>query len=145
MMGNKGQFLPGKKTKEFEIKRISGMLGHVVSEETRKKIGEANKISLLGNIPWNKGKKGIQKGWNKGMKYANKKRLDLIKKKEYRRLHIWVEKKKGKPDNCSFCKKTGIKFQWANISGKYKKIINDWISLCVSCHQKYDNQKRNVN
>lgn len=29
--------------------------GHVVSEETRKKIGLANSISLIGNVPWNKG------------------------------------------------------------------------------------------
>lgn len=32
------------------------MIGHSVSDITKKKIGEANKISLLGNIPWNKGK-----------------------------------------------------------------------------------------
>jgi len=29
----------------------------ILSEETKRKIGNANKISLLGNIPWNKGKK----------------------------------------------------------------------------------------
>jgi hypothetical protein len=38
------------------------------SEETKKKIGEKNKISLLGNIPWNKGKSGLQVAWNKGLK-----------------------------------------------------------------------------
>ncbi len=32
------------------------LVGHTTSEETRKKIGEANKIALLGNIPPNKGK-----------------------------------------------------------------------------------------
>lgn len=31
--------------------------GYKMSEETKRKIGEANKISLLGNIPWHKGKK----------------------------------------------------------------------------------------
>lgn len=31
--------------------------GHIVTEATRKKIGEANSKSLKGHIPWNKGKK----------------------------------------------------------------------------------------
>lgn len=33
--------------------------GHKLSEETKRKIGEANKIALKGNTPWNKGKKGV--------------------------------------------------------------------------------------
>jgi hypothetical protein len=32
------------------------LVGHKLSGETKKKIGEANKIALLGHIPWNKGK-----------------------------------------------------------------------------------------
>jgi len=31
--------------------------GHKLTEEHKRKIGEANKIALLGNIPWNKGVK----------------------------------------------------------------------------------------
>lgn len=31
------------------------MVGHIVTDSTRKKIGEANRISLLGNVPANKG------------------------------------------------------------------------------------------
>ena len=37
-------------------------LGHVCSEETRRKIGEKNSISKKGCIPWNKGLKGYGKG-----------------------------------------------------------------------------------
>lgn len=37
--------------------------GHIVSDSTREKIGIANK----GKEPWNKGKKGLQTAWNKGM------------------------------------------------------------------------------
>ena len=40
-----------------------------ITEETKKKISE----SLLGNIPWNKGKKTGQIPWNKGLKYNNPK------------------------------------------------------------------------
>ena len=42
------------------------------SEETKRKIGAANRISLKGNIPWNKGLKGVQVAWNKGLKMTNK-------------------------------------------------------------------------
>jgi len=34
----------------------SSLIGRIVSEETKKRIGEANKIALLGNVPPNKGK-----------------------------------------------------------------------------------------
>jgi hypothetical protein len=42
--------------------------GKVMSVETRKKIGEKNKILLKGNVPWNKGKKTGCTPWNKGKK-----------------------------------------------------------------------------
>ena len=38
--------------------------GQSRSEETKKKISQSKK----GNIPWNKGKKGLQVPWNKGLK-----------------------------------------------------------------------------
>lgn len=31
-----------------------------------------------------------------------------------------------------------IKKQRANKNGNYKRIIEDWIRLCASCHMKYD-------
>ena len=34
-----------------------GAIGRILTKDHKKKIGEKNKISLLGNIPWNKGKK----------------------------------------------------------------------------------------
>ena len=142
MRNEKGQFIRGSKPPEFEEKRRIGMLGHVISQETRNKIGEANKISLIGNRPWNKGLVGVQKSWNKGIKNGNKKRLELIKNKKYRKLHTWVESKKGKPKKCCFCKKETGRFHWANISGLYLDNLSDWMELCVSCHFKYDNQKR---
>lgn len=38
-------------------KKDSWSKGRILSEEHKRKIGEANKISLRGNTPWNKGKK----------------------------------------------------------------------------------------
>ena len=46
------------------IKSVEKMIGHPVSESTRKRISK----SLIGNIPWNKSKKGSQIAWNKGLK-----------------------------------------------------------------------------
>ncbi len=54
-------------------------------------------------------------------------------------LHNWVQKHKGKPKKCEHCQTTKAKqFDWANISQKYKRDLNDWIRLCRSCHAKYD-------
>ena len=107
--------------------------GHKVSKDIRDKISESKK----GQLAWNKGKKCPQfsdkyhpnwKGNNVG----------------YFGVHIWVLKQKGNPDKCSECgkigKKTGRKWniEWANIDHKYRRVLGDYIALCVSCHRKYD-------
>lgn len=58
---------------------------------------------------------------------------------EYRMLHIWVEKQLGKPQKCEKCLTEDYKrFDWANISGEYRKEISDWKRLCRPCHSKMD-------
>jgi len=47
---------------ETRRKLSEALKGKTKSEETKRKIGEASK----GQIPWNKGKKGLQVAWNKG-------------------------------------------------------------------------------
>lgn len=37
-------------------------------------------------------------------------------------------------ENCKQSKKT----QWANISGEYKRELNDWAELCAACHALID-------
>ena len=56
----------------------------------------------------------------------------------YRELHKWLRKHKGIPTKCSHCGKTKGRIEWANISGKYRRDFCDFISLCKSCHNKYD-------
>jgi hypothetical protein len=60
----------------------------------------------------------------------------------YGGLHSWVARKIGKAKICKHCGKsgTGRQIHWANISRKYLRDVNDWMSLCVACHKKYDCQ-----
>ena len=63
----------------------------------------------------------------------------------YRALHDWVEKLLGKPTICQECLEEKLplksgrrRIQWANLSHKYKRDIQDWKAMCVPCHMKYD-------
>lgn len=82
-------------------------------------------------------------------------RLRLIIKKEanspnwkgenvgIKALHDWVKKQLGKPMQCSMCKTTTAKkFEWANVSQKYKREVTDWIRLCTKCHHAFDRKYR---
>lgn len=52
----------------------------------------------------------------------------------YGALHDWVRKHKGKATKCEKCKKE-TKCHWHNVDGKYNRNLNDFISLCPSCHK----------
>jgi hypothetical protein len=57
----------------------------------------------------------------------------------YTSLHQWIRNHKPKPELCEECRK--IKpYDLANISGKYRRDINDFEWLCRKCHMKKDNR-----
>jgi len=58
----------------------------------------------------------------------------------YRGIHHWVQVNLGKANKCSECGKegTGRQIHWANKDHKYKRNLEDWISLCIQCHGRYD-------
>ncbi len=64
----------------------------------------------------------------------------------YGGIHDWVRRWKGTPNTCEHCGRSGLKrYEWANIDHQYNRILDDYIRLCVSCHQKFDykfNNKR---
>lgn len=90
-----------------------------------------------GMTPWNKGLKGAQVAWNKGLRYMPDDehsgwKGDLV---GYISLHQWIKRKLGKPLYCSNNRSHIAKrFVWSNISGKYTRDLMDWRSLCNSCN-----------
>lgn len=67
------------------------------------------------------------------------------KKASYRAIHLHIVRRYGQPTTCQKCGKRnlhGRKIHWANISRKYKRIINDWVRLCIKCHAQFDTEYR---
>jgi len=138
--GHKGyKSLLGKKLTEEHKKKISeGKKGFRHSEEHKRKISE----SLKGKNTWSRhhrhteeAKKRIANGQTGINSYLWK--GDDV---GYFALHSWVVRHKGKPQICEHCGATSKEkwLHWANIDHKYKRNLNDYISLCASCHSKYD-------
>lgn len=58
-------------------------------------------------------------------------------------LHKWVERNRGKPNQCEHCTTTDAnRYEWANISGQYKRDLSDWVRLCKKCHIAFDDVLR---
>ena len=78
-------------------------------------------------------------------KLRSKKRYDsnpefFIK---YTNTHKWIRHHKDKAKYCVICNEKR-KLQLANISGDYKKDINDYLWLCQDCHLLFDFCKKNI-
>lgn len=102
------------------------LIGKRCSDETKEKISKSHigkkkswskfPILILENNPWWKGEKV-----------------------SYSALHAWVRRNKGKADNCINCNIKNLKrYHWANIDHKYRRNLEDYISLCPKCHGSYD-------
>lgn len=57
----------------------------------------------------------------------------------YNTAHWWVNQYFKTTNKCEHCgTEKASKYEWANISKKYKRVRSDWLRLCTSCHHKYD-------
>lgn len=58
----------------------------------------------------------------------------------YTALHNRVYRARGKADHCERCgaDDPAEKYEWAMIHGTDGTNVNDYISLCASCHRTYD-------
>ena len=78
---------------------------------------------------------GHRKSQHVGEKHPNWKGNEV----KYFAAHQRVYKARGKASHCEICGPTctSLRFEWANVSGIHHD-INDYISLCKSCHNKFD-------
>ena len=95
------------------------MYGRKLSEETKAKMRRAHAKRL------------------KGYDYTNPK----DGRTQYVDVHKWMYRYFGSPMECQEChkvKKSNRSIHWANISGSYLRVRDDWVRLCASCHKQYD-------
>ena len=105
-----------------------------LSPETEWKKGYTPQGSVTftkGSTPWNKGKEIFQIQGEKHHLWKG----DAV---GYSALHKWVYRNLGKPIRCANCNLEKKKYHWANLSGKYLRLVSDWVELCVSCHKNFD-------
>ena len=63
-------------------------------------------------------------------------------KASYVAKHMWIIKHYGKASMCEKCGTvTASRYEWANISGEYRRESSDYMQLCPSCHRKMDLRK----
>lgn len=60
----------------------------------------------------------------------------------YGALHEWIKRHKLKPKFCPICN-INKKLHAHNISGEYKRDVDDWVYLCQGCHFKLHRKIRN--
>jgi hypothetical protein len=139
-------FLTQHKTKYCSwncIKRSPQIIEHW------KKNGERLGKSNEGRMAWNRGLPRTQEVKDAVSK-ANKGRLINEKNPNWKgnnvsyiALHTWVKRHYGKPIRCEKCGKMEH-ITWANKTGQYKRDRDDWMTLCQSCHKKYDIETKQI-
>jgi hypothetical protein len=66
-------------------------------------------------------------------------------KATYLAAHKRVYRTRGKAFGCGKCgSQEDQKYHWANLTGDYLNPM-DFMSMCVSCHRRYDNERRRIN
>ena|SRR3990167_9223635 len=132
----------GRKLSEETKKKLSeARKGKKHSEETKRKLSEMKRGKSIRHSGSFKKGHDVPQEWRETYRGENNRHWKGDKVK-YRSLHSWIERQLGKPRKCEFCEITIAKrYEWANISGEYKRDISDFMRLCVKCHSAYDRGK----
>jgi hypothetical protein len=124
------------------------MYGKHHSEASKQK----NRESHIGKVPGNKGKHHSEAAKKKMREKKLGKKNGRSDEKHplwkgnnvgYAALHEWIDNHKPKVELCEDCKNKK-KLELANISGEYKRDINDFKWLCSKCHKAFDKKKRGI-
>lgn len=121
-----------KKMSEARKGHIGYMLGKKHTEETKIKMSLAHKGKKLTEEHKNKIKGDKNPNW-KGDNASNV------------AIHAWLVRILGKASEhkCEHCPKQAK--HWANKKHDYKRILKDYMALCISCHRIYDYKYNNYN
>lgn len=96
-----------------------------------------------GHKPWNFNLKGIhispKTEFKKGGPVNEKHPGWTGDNVKYHAVHRWIDRHHTKSNSCDHCGTTTSKrLEWANISKQYLRDRDDWLTLCTSCHIKFD-------
>ena len=110
--------------------------GIPMSEEQKKIISISTKIAMKNPEIVNKISGKNNKNYGLRGKETNGWRGDLA---GYFAMHKWVIRMKGRPNKCEHCgNEKAKKYEWSNIDHSYKRILEDYVRLCVCCHRQWD-------
>lgn len=112
-----------KKFRNNFIQRMTGENNPMKNPEIAKKIGKINKGRKRDDLKEKYKKEGNPNWKGKDVGYWG--------------VHMWARRHKPKPKFCEKCKKKPS-YELANISGEYKRDINDFEWLCRKCHMESD-------
>jgi hypothetical protein len=62
----------------------------------------------------------------------------------YQALHMRIIRSRGRADHCEWRDKAGCKsrkYEWAHLHGTDPGDVQNYVSLCKTCHQRYDGQQ----
>lgn len=62
----------------------------------------------------------------------------------YHAIHKWIYRNKPRTGSCANCGVAGKRTEFANVSGKYRRDVNDFRELCPSCHWDFDQRGRRL-
>lgn len=133
-----------KHTKYSKEKMSLSHQGKKLSKETKKKMSISAKQKGFGL--WMKGKTMSKENSQKKSEAMRGSKNHQWKGDNvgYIDLHAWVVRWKGKASKCEIC---GIenkkRYEWANIDHKYRRVLEDYISLCTKCHRIFDIRNNN--
>ena len=131
-----------KKISQAKKGKPSHRKGTKHTTQAKKRMSNSSK----GQIPWNKGLTNLP---SPSKKTIEKRKIKMLGANNhfwkgnnvgYGGVHTWIRKKYGKAKYCknNKCLNKSIIYEWANISGKYKRNKKDYFQLCRSCHRRFD-------
>lgn len=141
---NPTRYWLGKKRAPFSeetIKKITlASTGRKHTIDSRKKISRARIGIKFSEIT----KQRISKN-RRGIHMDNDHHLWKGENASYSAKHYWMQTHFGKPEYCEGCgNEEAIIYEWANISGKYRRDRADWLRLCGKCHFSFDNKGKKM-